>query len=182
MGESKPATLRRELHITYSIWFKGKTGLFARLLFWMESTAVIVFLGWFDRAGSVGLFSAAGGDRALQECNPSTHAVRGLRMHPLPASASSGAGRFAFGNASQPRPKAKNSSSFSLDEVAVNSPALPSGSVMCGFVLGGGNDLGSHWRRGCRLGLCPPALIRGQVIPPDGIQLLFPPKLWLTRL
>ena len=113
MGESKPATLRRELHITYSIWFKGKTGLFARLLFWMESTAVIVFLGWFDRAGSVGLFSAAGGDRALQECNPSTHAVRGLRMHPLPASASSGAGSFAFGNASQPRPKAKNSSSFS---------------------------------------------------------------------
>ena len=112
-GESKPATLRRELHITYSIWFKGKTGLFARLLFWMESTAVIVFLGWFDRAGSVGLFSAAGGDRALQECNPSTHAVRGLRMHPLPASASSGAGSFAFGNASQPRPKAKNSSSFS---------------------------------------------------------------------
>ena len=102
-------------------------------------------------------------------------------MLPLPASASSGAGRFAFGNASQPRPKAKNSSSFSLDEVAVNSPALPSGSVMCGFVLGGGNDLGSHWRRGCRLGLCPPALIRGQVIPPDGIQLLFPPKLWLTR-
>jgi len=103
-------------------------------------------------------------------------------MLPLPASASSGAGRFAFGNASQPRPKAKNSSSFSLDEVAFNSPALPSGSVMCGFVLGGGNDLGSHWRRGCRLGLCPPALIRGQVIPPDGIQLLFPPKLWLTRL
>ena len=60
-GESKPATLRRELHITYSIWFKGKTGLFARLLFWMESTAVIVFLGWFDRAGFVGLFPRLGG-------------------------------------------------------------------------------------------------------------------------
>ena len=117
----------------------------------------------------------------LQECNPSTHAVRGLRMLPLPASASSGAGRFAFGNASQPRPKAKNSSSFSLDEVAVNSPALPSGSVMCGFVLGTGNDPGSHCRRASRLGLRAPPIIRGQVIAPNGIQLLFPPKLWLTR-
>ena len=102
-------------------------------------------------------------------------------MHPLPASASSGAGRFAFGNASQPRPKAKNSSSFSLDEVAVNSPALPSGSVMCGFVLGTGNDPGSHCRRASRLGLRAPPIIRGQVIAPNGIQLLFPPKLWLTR-
>ena len=41
--------------------------------------------------------------------NPSTQAVRGLRMHPLPASASSGAGSFAFWNAPQPWHKAKNS-------------------------------------------------------------------------
>ena len=61
MGESKPATLRREIHITYWIWFKGKKGLFARLLFWMEPTAAIAFLGWFDRSGSVGLFARLGG-------------------------------------------------------------------------------------------------------------------------
>jgi hypothetical protein len=106
MGDSKPATLRRELHITYSIWFKGKTELFA---FWMEKVAAILFLD-----GSTALVPYAclrgWGYRALQECNPSTQAVRGLRMHPLPASASSEAGSFAFWNAPQPWPKAKNSS------------------------------------------------------------------------
>ena len=61
MGDSKPATLRRELYIIYSIWFKGKTELFAWSLFWMEPAAAIAFLGWFDRAGSVGLFSRLGG-------------------------------------------------------------------------------------------------------------------------
>ena len=59
-------------------------------------------------------------------------------------------------------------------------PAFP-GSGMCGFVLGTGNDPGSHCRRASRLGLRAPPIIRGQVIAPNGIQLLFPPKLWLTR-
>jgi hypothetical protein len=61
MGDSKPATLRRELHITYSIWFKGKTGLFAWSLFWLEKVAAIRILGWFPRAGSVCLFARLGG-------------------------------------------------------------------------------------------------------------------------
>ena len=48
MGDSKPATLRRGLHITYTIWFKGRVRSFGSALFGISGAAVI-FLDWRGR-------------------------------------------------------------------------------------------------------------------------------------
>ena len=121
MGDSKPATLRRELHITYSIWFKGKMGLFAWSLFWMKRVAPIAFLGWFDRTGSVCLFARLGG---IGLCRSATRAPKPsvdcgcIRSRPQPVL---GLGVLLSGMLRNHGTKRKTHRD-SLDEVAVHFP------------------------------------------------------------